>query len=128
MMKKLPDAEFDIMKVVWQLVPPVTSTMLMKELNMHSEKVWKLQTVHTLLGRLINRGFLKSEKTGKERFFTPLIGQVEYLQFETQSFVKQYHGNSLLNLVNTLYHGEELSDEDIAELAKWAKECRRING
>ena len=122
--KKLPDAEFGIMKVIWQLEPPVTSGMIMDVLNRENEKVRKLQTVHTLLNRLVDRGFLRSEKKGKERLFTPLIDRDEYLQFETKKFVKLYHGGSLLNLVNTAYQGQELSSEEIAELVKWADERR----
>ncbi len=122
--KRLPDAEFEIMQAAWQLEPPVTSNMLMEVLNRDGEKVWKPQTIHTLLGRLVDRGFLKTEKKGKERYFTPLIGRDQYLQFETRSFVKQYHNNSILNLVNTVYQGNSLSEDDIAELIKWADQRR----
>jgi len=122
--KKIPDAEFCIMNAVWQLEPPVTSGMLLDMLNKDAKKVWKLQTIHTLLGRLINRGFLKTEKKGKERLFTPLMERDEYLQFETENFMKQYHGDSLIHLVNTMYHGEKISDEDITELVEWANKQR----
>ena len=123
--KKLPDAEFEIMNIVWQLTPPVTSGMLMERLNKENEKTWKAQTVHTLLGRLEERGFLKTEKLGKERFFEPLVGRAEYLEYETQSFVKQYYGGSRLNLINTLYQGEGLSGEEIDELVKWVNDQRK---
>jgi len=112
------------MKAIWQLQPPVTSGMIMDLLNGEDEKIRKLQTVHTLLNRLVDRGFLRSEKKGKERFFTPLIDRDKYLQFETNKFVKLYHGGSLLNLVNTVYQGRELSSVEIAELVKWANERR----
>lgn len=123
--KKLPDAEFEIMSIIWQLTPPVTSSMLMELLNKEKGKTWKLQTVHTLLGRLVERGFLKTEKLGKERFFEPLIGRDEYLQYETQNFVKQYYGGSRLNLINTLYQGEELNGGEIDELVKWVNDQRK---
>jgi transcription initiation factor IIE alpha subunit len=38
--------------------------------------------------------------------------------------MKQFHGNSFINLVNTLYDDKALTDEDIDELLKWAKERR----
>ena len=123
--KKLPDAEFEIMNIVWQLTPPVTSGMLMEQLNRENRKEWKAQTVHTLLGRLVERGFLKTEKLGKERFFEPLVERDDYLQYETQSFVKQYYGGSRLNLINTLYQGEGLSGDEIDELVKWVNDQRK---
>lgn len=121
-MKKLPDAEFEVMKVIWKLTPPITSGMLMDTLIKEKGKVQKSQTIHTLLNRLVDRGFLKTEKVGKERFFTPIIERDEYLRFETQNFVKQYHGNSCLNLLNALYDGETLEEEVIEKLMRWVDE------
>lgn len=121
-MKKLPDAEFDIMKVVWANVPPMTTTIIMEQLG--KEKEWKIQTVVSLMLRLVERGFLRSEKHGKERTYFPLISKEDYLKFETGNFVKQYHDNSFLNLVNTLHDDKALTDKDIDELLQWVKERR----
>lgn len=121
-MKKLPDAEFDIMKVVWTNEPPVTTSEIMKQLG--NEKTWKIQTVVSLMLRLVERGFLRSEKHGKERTYFPLISKEDYLKFETDNFMKQYHNSSFLNLVNTVYADKKLTDEDIDELLTWAKERR----
>ena len=120
--KKLPDAEFDIMKVVWAMEPPVTTTVIREQLEI--EKEWKIQTIVSLMLRQVERGFLRSEKHGKERYYYPLINREDYLKFETGNFLKQYHDSSLFNLINTLYEDEALSDSDIDELLTWAKERR----
>ncbi len=124
-MKKLPDAELDIMRAVWRLTPPVTSGMLLEGLARDACKEWKPQTLHTLLNRLVDRGFLSFEKQKKDKLFYPLVEREDYLRFETKSFVKQYHGGSLLSLVNTAYQGENLSEDDIDELVQWANAKRR---
>jgi len=121
-MKKLPDAEFDIMKVVWANEPPITTSAIMKLLG--NEREWKIQTVVSLMLRLVERGYLRSEKHGKERTYFPLISREDYLKFETGNFMKQYHDNSFLNLVNTLYDDKALTDGDIDELLRWVKERR----
>ena len=121
-MKKLPDAEFDIMKVVWANKPPVTTSEIMKQLG--NGKEWKIQTVVSLMLRLTERGFLRSEKHGKERTYFPTVGKEDYLKFETGNFIRHFHNNSFLDLVNTLYDDQVLTDEDIDELLKWAKERR----
>jgi len=121
-MKKLPDAEFDIMKVVWANEPPITTSAIMKLLE--NEREWKIQTVVSLMLRLVERGYLRSEKHGKERTYFPLISREDYLKFETGNFMKQYHDNSFLNLVNTLYDDKALTDGDIDELLRWVKERR----
>ena len=121
-MKKLPDAEFDIMKVVWANEPPVTTSVIMEQLG--NEKGWKAQTVISLMLRLTERGFLSTDKRGKERVYYPLISKDDYLKFETSNFMKQYHDNSFLDLVNTLYVDKALTDRDIDELLQWAKKRR----
>lgn len=121
-MKKLPDAEFDIMKVVWANEPPITTNLIMERLG--TQRGWKAQTVISLMLRLVERGFLSTDKRGKERIYFPLVGRDDYLRFETSSFMRQYHDNSLLDLVSTLYDDKALSDDDIDDLLRWAKQRR----
>ncbi len=118
-MKKLPDTEFEVMKVVWANKPPITSAMMMEQLG--NERQWKVQTVISLLLRLVDRGFLKSEKVGRERTYYPLIEKEDYLAFETGNFLKQYHNSSFLNLAHTLYEEEAITEEDIEELLTFIK-------
>ncbi len=121
-MQKLPDAEFEIMKVVWANEPPITTNMIMEQLG--NKRKWKAPTVISLMLRLVKRGFLRTEKSGKERIYFPLVTKEEYLEFETGNFMKHYHENSFLSLVNTLYAGKQLSDSDMEELLNWLKEKR----
>ena len=115
-MKKLPDSEFEIMKVVWAHDPPITTEIIME--NLGNEKKWKKQTAFTLLNRLVERKFLNTEKQGKERLYFPLVNKEDYLKFETEKFMEQFHDNSFTSLVATLYGGQKLSNTDIAELEK----------
>lgn len=121
-MKKLPDAEFEIMKVVWANEPPITTSIIMEQLG--KEKEWKAQTIITLLLRLVERGFVRTEKNGKERNYFPLIAKEDYLKFETGDFMKRFHENSFTSLVAMLYDGKKLKDSDLDELMKWLKEKR----
>ena len=121
-MKKLPDAEFEIMKVVWANEPPITTNMIMEQLG--KEKEWKAQTVITLLLRLVNRGFIRTEKNGKERTYFPIVSKEDYLKFESGDFMERFHENSFTSLVATLYNDRKLKDSDLDELIKWLKEKR----
>ena len=118
--KKLPDAEFEVMKTIWANEPPVTTNLLMEQLG--NAKEWKLQTLVALLLRLVDRGFIRSEKTGKERTYYPLIDKEQYLEFETSNFIKRFHDRSIVSLVSTLYDGKELKGTDLDELSKWLKQ------
>ena len=121
MIKRLPDAEFQVMKVVWNNAPPVTTLEIMDKLD---DKDWKPQTVLTMLVRLIEKGFLKSERVGRERNYTPAIREQDYMRVETGDFMKRYSGNSVGSLVKTLYDGKNLSPEDLKELKDWLAERR----
>lgn len=119
-MKKLPDAEFDIMKVVWAYEPPITTNIIMQQLG--NEREWKSQTVISLMLRLIERGFIRTEKNGKERTYFPLISKEDYLKFETGDFMERFHENSFVSLVATLYNGNKIKDKDLDQLTEWLKE------
>lgn len=119
-LKKLPDTEFEVMKVVWANEPPITTRIVMEQLG--RQRGWKAPTVISLMLRLVKKGYLRTEKEGRERTYFPLIGKEEYLEFETDSFLKLYHEDSFLSLVTALYDGKHLSDEDIKGLLAWVKE------
>lgn len=110
------------MKVIWHSEIPIVGNTIVNKLEVKTQKDWKLQTVHKLLSRLEERGFLQSEKNGKQRFFTPLISEEDYLQYEAQSFVKSHYQGSLLNLVNAMYQGESLAEKELDELQEWLNE------
>ncbi|MDD4766112.1 MAG: BlaI/MecI/CopY family transcriptional regulator [Desulfotomaculaceae bacterium] len=121
-LKKLPDAEFDVMKVVWANEPPITTNMIMEQLG--KKKKWKAPTILSLMLRLVERGFVRTEKIGKERTYFPLISKEDYLKFETGEFMERFHGNSFASLVAALYDGDKLKDSDLDQLAQWLKEKR----
>lgn len=118
--KKLPDGEFEIMKAVWQSEEPITSAALTEKLKaVLPERDWKQQTVMTMLVRLQQKGFLRSEKTGKERLYYSCISEEEYLKVEAESFCDRFNSGSFSGLVKALNGGEKISEEDIKELQKW---------
>jgi len=117
--KKLPDAEFDVMKAIWECTPPVNTAYLMEKVG--RDRGWKASTLISFLVRLEDRGYITSEKRGKERYYTPVAEQNRYMQSVTEQFVRQYHGGSFVHLMNTLYRDKSLSEGDIDELLELLK-------
>jgi predicted transcriptional regulator len=122
----LPDAEFDVMQIVWGQPSPISSVQIYG--FSVAEKKWKPQTVLTLLTRLEKRGFLSSEKKGKERYYTPLITRDDYLNRETGLFVKRFHKNSLTGLMSALFGGRNPKEEDLNEIEGWLRERQKEKG
>ena len=112
--KRLPDGEFTILKVIWQLPNPTTSAQIMEKLG--EDNHWKPQTLLTVLARLTEKGFLESVRKGRERQYTAIISEDEYLEVETSDFLKRYSGHSMGGLVKTLFSSNSLSDKELDEL------------
>ena len=116
----LPDAEYEIMLIIWDQPAPITSMQVAALAG--PLKNWKAQTVLTLIGRLTKRGYLASEKRGKELYHTPLVSKDEYIRAETGSFMKKFHGNSLKGLVSALYSEDSPDEKTLSELDEWLKD------
>ena len=114
LIKRLPDAEFSVMKAIWNLQAPVGTVTITEKLA--ASITWKPQTLLTILTRLTEKGFLMSERKGRERLYTPIVTEDEYLQIETGDFLKRYEGNSIGSLVKTLFASQELTENDLDEL------------
>ena len=112
--KRLPDGEFAILKVIWQLPNPTTSAQIMEKLG--DDNHWKPQTLLTVLARLTEKGFLESVRKGRERQYTAIISEDEYLEVETSDFLKRYSGHSMGGFVKTLFSSSSLSEDELDEL------------
>jgi len=116
----LPDAEFDVMKIVWRAAEPISTVQVFNQSL--AEKNWKLQTVMTLLMRLEKKGFVSSERRGRERFYWPLVARDDYLNRETGLFVKRFHSNSISGLMGALFGGKKPGAKELSEIEAWLKE------
>ena len=119
-MKKLGDAELEIMLVLWETQEPVTSTFILEQVK--ETRTWKLPTLMTVLARLVEKGFVYCDRSTRTNYYTALVEEKEYKEQESQSFLEKLYGNSLRNLVATLYDGKVVSKEDLNELKKMIEE------
>lgn len=114
---KIPDAELEIMMIVWDSNIGITSEEIMKKLE--GKKTWKRTTVLKLLSRLVERGFLSVDKNSKINVYYMLIKKDEYLEYECKNFLERICQNSVKKLVATLYSSNTISDDDLAELKEF---------
>ena len=78
----LPDAELEIMQIVWQFEPPVARCTIEEKLR--EQKMLAPSTILTYLTRLCDRGFLRVEQQGRKNLYTPLISRKDYLSGESR--------------------------------------------
>lgn len=123
--KRLPDAELEIMKVIWHNECPISTSEVKRIIDEESSAGKTVQTVQTLLNRLIAKDYIKKDRRGKEYIYTPLVTEKDYVEFESDRFLKKMHKNSVTNLMRALFDSRNISDEDIAELEAMFKEKRK---
>jgi predicted transcriptional regulator len=116
----LPDAEYDVMQIIWGQPVPITSAQVAALAE--PLRNWKLSTTLTLLRRLADRGFLHNEKRGKELHYTPLVTREAYIKAETNRFMEKFHKKSLHGLMCAMFTDKKPNAEEIAELKKWLTE------
>lgn len=122
---RLPDAELEVMQAIWNNPVPISTANIKEYLD--RKRSWNISALQTLLNRLIERGFLCSEKQGKHRYYQPIIEEERYLAYENRSFLRKLNGSSVKKLVASLYDSQSISDEDLQELADFIAEKTRGN-
>ena len=119
--KRLGDAELEIMQIFWEADEPLTAAAVQEKLR--RRRPWPLSTLMTSLSRLVDKGFLSCDRTARNNLYAPLVAEEAYKLRESRSFLEKLYGNSFLDLVATLYGGKALGDDDLAELRRFLDDC-----
>lgn len=122
MLKKIPEAELEIMKVIWHNEKSTSSKEIVG--IMEEQKQWKKTTTLTLLRRLTDKKIISAEKGKMITYYTALINEKKYLEIQTSNFFKKVHGNSLKSFITTLHDTNDVTDDDLDELEKWIRNSR----
>lgn len=116
-MKKLPDAELELMMIIWEAGRPVTRVEIEDQLSDDREVL--PNTILALLSRLEKRGFVKKERDGKMNYYSALVEKDPYLKEAGQGFLNRMFKGSFINFAAALYDGEEITQEEAAELMEF---------
>ncbi|MBI3415592.1 MAG: BlaI/MecI/CopY family transcriptional regulator [Verrucomicrobia bacterium] len=112
---QISDAEWTVMKIIWQQSPISTSQVVQAlENRIH----WKPKTIHTLLSRLVQKGALTFEKQGREYLFRPLVDARHCVHEASRSFLNRVFDGELAPFLAGFLEREKLSRAEIAELRR----------
>ena len=115
---KLSDAEYEIMKIIWENPEGTTLfSYLMDELAARGKPCQK-NTLIVLLSRLVSKGYLGATKIGRRNEYTPLISETAYQTSQTQYLIDKVYEGSVKGLVTNLIAGDLLTQEEYEELKK----------
>ena len=111
--RRLPDAELEVMNALWECEPPAARSDI--EALLGRERPMAPTTLLTLLTRLGEKGFLRAEKQGRSNVYTPLVSKRDYLAAQSRRFVEKLCGGDMGAFAAALCDSG-LSREDIREL------------
>jgi len=114
--KNLPqisDAEWVVMKVVWDKAP-VTTNEVVETLD--DKTHWKPKTIHTLLSRLVRKGAVAFERKGREYLFHPRVSAEECEHAASRSFLRRFFDGELAPFLARFVEKEKLTPRQIEKL------------
>lgn len=118
---RISEAELEIMEALWREAP-LTAAEVAERVD--ADRGWSLQTVKTLLSRLLAKGALAHQNDGRRFLYSPVIARNDYVGGESQRLVDRLFGGRVTPLVAQLAERDALSDEDIAEIERLIRELK----
>jgi len=112
---KISEAEWEVMRVLWD-ESPLTANKIVEKLTATTR--WKATTIRTLINRLVEKNVLGYEKKGREFHYYPLVGEVDCIRAESNSFLRRVYRGALTPILSAFMENEELSPEDAEELKR----------
>lgn len=117
--RTLPDAELEVMQILWDLEAPVPRTAV--EEGMAKLRPMAQTTLLTLLTRLAEKGFVKIEKQGRSSVYTPLVARADYQAQQSRRIWDRIFGGSPSAFASALT-ASGISKEDLDELRRLLEE------
>ena len=111
--RRLPDAELEVMQAIWACEPPVARADI--EEILYKTHPMAMTTLLTLLTRLGEKQFITIEKNGRRSYYTPCVSRQDYLASQSKTFVEKLCGGNLSTFAAALC-SSGLTKEELAEL------------
>ncbi len=112
---ELTEAEWEIMKVVWEKEPCAAGTV-QETLAQTRDRAYS--TVKTTMDRMVEKGFLQIEKIRNLQLFNSCISEVDARRGEFRRMLKRAFDGALTPMMQFLIEHEGLTKEEASQLRK----------
>ena len=119
---ELSEAEWDIMRVVWDQEPCAAGTV---QEALEGSRQWAYSTVKTMMDRMVAKDFLKITKIRNLQLFSSQINAAQAKKGELKRMLKRAFDGALTPLVQFLVEQDEFSKEDIRELREFVTKAEQ---
>ena len=125
MIQQVSDFELELMKTIWGNGGTALYAEIAEALEKKGTPATK-NTIISLLSRLIEKGFLKTNKIGRRNRYTALVSEADYRAAQTETFLDKIYEGSAKDLISTLIQKEMISPDDYENLKKhWEGSCQK---
>lgn len=118
----ITDAEWEIMRVVWTKQHTTSGEIIP---IMSEKNGWKPSTVKTLLTRLVDKNYLKTEKEGKQFIYTAAVSEKEAMKIEGDHFLAKLCHRKVGGFIGDVIQDYALSQSDIELLEGMLQEKKK---
>jgi len=112
---ELTEAEWIIMKIVWENEPCAAGTV---QEGLANSKDWAYSTVKTTMDRMANKGFLKIQRIRNLQLFSSVISEVDAKRGEFRKMLKRAFDGALSPMMQFMIEHEGLSKTELTQLRK----------
>lgn len=110
---QISDAEWEVMKVVWELGPLAAGDVVDK---VAAEHEWAPRTIKTLLNRLVKKGAVAVEMDGRRYLYRAKVNREACVRKETRSFLSRVFDGAVAPAVVHFIEQGKLTPEEIRQL------------
>ena len=119
---RISEAEWEVMKVVWKNAPCLAQDIIQV---LSGSTNWGAATVKTLLNRLMTKGALRFEKTGKSYLYSPAFSEDECRAAEADSFLNRVFDGALSPMILHFVQSRQLTSKELDSLEKILRERKK---
>ena len=110
---RLSDGEWKLMKTLWARQPQTIAELVAA---LAAETGWTKATIFMMLKRLIAKGAVTMDDSGKFQEYSAAITYADVEPEETESFLTKVYGGSVGMMVSSLVGRGARSEQEIREL------------
>ena len=110
---ELTEAEWEIMKVVWEKEPCAAGTV---QESLAESRDWAYSTVKTTMDRMAEKGFLQVQRIRNLQLFKSCVSEVDAKRGEFRKMLKRAFDGALTPMMQFLIEHEGLSKDEAAQL------------
>lgn len=109
----ISNAEWEIMRVVWTK-GQTTSAEIIDVLNQKTQ--WTASTVKTLLKRLVDKGYLKAKKNGRQFLYSASFSEEESINKQADELFAKFCQRKHTAILEHLLAEIPMTAEDVSQL------------